>query len=71
MKLKNGTDNMLLKQQYDSHGGQDKEHGEVDLDHHVNVLCVPRVGKVAARIEMAIFIMPNRHLAVNKLPALS
>ena len=36
---------------YDSHGGQDQEHGEVDLHHHVNVLGVPGVRKVAARIE--------------------
>ena len=46
-----------LKWRYDSHGGQDKEHGEVDLDHHVNVLCVPGVRKVAARIEITIFII--------------
>ena len=49
----------------------DKEHGEVDLDHHVDVLCVPGVGKVAARIEMIIFIIILVIFAVNKLPASS
>ena len=42
---------------HDLHGGQDQEHGEVHLDHHVNVLGVPGVRKVAARIEMSIFII--------------
>ena len=40
----------------DSHCGQDQEHGEVDLDHHVNVLGVPGVRKMAVKIEMSIFI---------------
>ena len=34
----------FLKFCYNSHGGQDKEHGEVDLDHHINVLFEPGVG---------------------------
>ena len=41
---KNGIEKIMLKWWYDSHGGQDKEHGEIDLNHHVNVLFKPRVG---------------------------